>query len=300
MAYSIVLYSSEADICNMLRNRLSVIFPDAYITTPLLTKAQDEYSLSDMIFILYDNFNYSKPNSIKDNCHYISMFEDIGNGCIAIDCARIKLLIESLLSTSVSTSSNSKLHLVLSFVHINEREKAIADILNSSSDTSINIRFDFMSGLRMASSFKTGLDNGSLTDLLAKATSHSFKPNDILAYLNPDSLGFVTPGIPTNPDDVFNYGIESCIELSKKLKELINDNEDKISGFIVAEGWKTNEYLQLISLCDSVHVILPGKDSDESIGMTTYIDLFKRSLSRGATLEIINQEVRNEQHKTRL
>lgn len=300
MAYSIVIYSKGKDVCTMLKNRLSVLLPDAYITTPLICKESDSYDLSSSIFVLYDNYCFTRPNNGKSNCHYISLYEDAGNGCIVIDCARIKLIIESLIDAPKKSNSSVSLHLVLSFVHINEREKAVSDILDVTSDSPINIRFDFMSGLRMASSFKTGLDTGSLTDLLKQASALSFKPKDILSYLNPDSLGFVTPGIPSNPDDVFEYGIARCVELGKKLRNLIEDNPYKMTGFIVAEGWRIDEYLKLIEICDAVHVVLPGKDSDEAIGMSSYIDSFKRSLRCGATLEIINQEESHENSKTRV
>lgn len=301
MAFSIVIRTPDIQVGRMLTNRITVLYPNAYVSSPSENSDnsedysyENEIGLSDRTVVLYDNLRMKHEPEAENNCLFLPMFSEAGDGLQYIDCSRLKLLIDNINSSYSGESAQSSrsgrdgmITLFLSFVHIEEREAIIAKYVPAISPSDVNVRLDLMSGFRMPSSFRSGLTDGSLTELLRLSAKKRLTPSLLQSMLHPNSLGFLSPGIPDQPDDVFEYGTEACCELISNLRSMICDFGTNMSGIITAEGWRTEEYCRLIRECDMVYVILPESDCDESKNMENTISLFRRSLNQGANLNIL-------------
>ena len=63
----------------------------------------------------------------------------------------------------------------------------------------------------------------------------------------------------------------------------------------MAEVWRVADLTKLISLCDTVHLLLPARMCTEDTGITKELGLFKRSLSSGALMTVhYCEDYRNE------
>lgn len=289
MAFSIFIYENDEAVFTSLKLRLTHYFSDAYIINPSESKNKLVKDVSEFTIVLFDNRQFKMPEKrTTQKCEYIPLYSDDGNNNSVIDCSRIVLLIKNIFSTSnIEDSPTGKLNLLLPFAYIDERENFInKNFVNSSSSNQYIIRIDLMSGIRMPSSFKTGADTGSLTELIKDAGKADFTPDRILDYLNPDSLGFLSPGKPLHPDDVFDVNPSHIVSLISNFRRLIQNKELKADGIVVCEGWKTTDILKFVSKCDDVHLLIPSRNCDEIIGMEDFIGAIKRSLSTNSSLHI--------------
>lgn len=290
MAFSIYIYENDDTIFSSLKIRLGHYFSEAYIINPFSCKDKITKDVSDFSIVLFDNRQYKMPdNKTTSKCEYIPLFSHDENNQFNIDCSRIVLLIKNILNTTNIATGNSQgyTNLLLPFVYIDEREHFIKKMFIEAPSTSqYVIRIDLMSGIRMPSSFKTGANTGSLTELINEAGRSDFTPNQILDYLNPDSLGFLSPGKPIHPDDVFDADKSHINSLISHFKRLIDSKEVNADGIIVCEGWKTADVLTFTNRFDNIHILLPSRQCDEVNGMDDYIGALKRSLSSGSQLHI--------------
>lgn len=289
MAFSIYIYEKDVMLYQAVKKRLSHYFPQAYIINPFENERKHR-DVSEFLVILYDGRQYRKPVSEGSMpCTYIDLFEANEKGFRLIDCSRISELIRSYTGTAPAkndTYSIGKSNLLLSYAYIDERELFIKKVFNSNTGSDFTLRLDLMSGIRMPSSFKTGMDSGSLTDLISRAGSKAFTKDMILDYLNPDSLGFLTPGKPQRPDDVFDVDFNNILSLLDNFQMLCHSKDSNSDGLIVCEGWRTTDLISMAKYCDKVHILLPERMCDEEKGMVDFINNLKRNLDKDTELKI--------------
>ena len=290
MAFTIYIYERDNIIFETLKQRLTHYFPEAFIVNPFEKNSRHKKGISDYVFILYDSKQYKLPEKPSaTGCEYIDLYSHDGEISF-IDCSRIELLIKNALSnnsTLITNASNGKLSLVLSFAYIDEREAFIKEhFLEPKSSSDRIMRLDLMSGIRMPSIFKTGLHDGSLTELLKEAGNEGFNEETILSYMTYDNLGFLTPGKPLNSDDVFDAPISSIVSLIKTFKKLIGNQDLKAEAVVICEGFKMTDLLKFIKYFDDVHILLPSRMSDENKGIEDYVNSIKRNMSIDSELNV--------------
>lgn len=290
MSFSIYIYESDKQIFESVKQRLSHYFPEAYIMGQVSSDTNYITNISDYHVVLYDNREFSiSDKSNKNNCVYISLFSEDSNGLQIIDCSRLSLLIKNAgqtLSSSV-ISHRGKVNLLIPYAYIDEREIFIKNKFDSSfSNMDYCLRIDLMSGLRMPTSFKTEPNTGSLTDLIRCVEQNDFSADKLLGFVNPDSSGFLTPGKPTNPDDVFDADFDSILKLMKSLRTITTSSSIKFDALVVCEGWKTKELISLCQLVDEVHILTPSRVCNESCGIEDFVASLKRSLNKDTNLTL--------------
>ncbi len=283
MAFSIVIKDDNKDIFTLLKNRLSLVYPDAYITLNNSENLMEELQMSDYSVSISNNRLY------KLSSEEIPLYTISSDGKYIIDCSLIQAAISKVnkkINPGPSVPSfDSKMHLLISYAYIEEREQSINETFSFIKENSdYPIRIDLMSGIRMSTSVKTGLDSGSLTDLLKDTLTSKFRPERILEYLNPEINGYLTPGKPDNSDDVFEYGIKTCIKLLKNLKALSYSSDIDIKSLVVVEGFRISELSQLLPYFDTIHFLLPTRMCKESLGITKTINEFRMQLTSNQQL----------------
>ncbi len=287
MAFEIEIYEQDNYLYGLIRERLANRFPMAYIKRAGVDISLDSKLVKD-IFTLYDNRQFEEPQS-GGSTEPIPLFADDGKGHSIIDMRRIFGLISGKGSstggdTFINEAETDRLKLLISYAYIDERENFIRSAIRSECFEALHpVRIDLMSGLRMPSAFTAG-SKGSITSLLRACTGKKFKPVQILEYLNPDSEGFLSCGKPDSEDDVFDIGIKACTALVRELKTLCKEND--ASALVVAEGWKFTELLELIALCDTLHILLPARMCTEDTGLSGALGVFRRALPSGALMTV--------------
>lgn len=284
MAFGIRVYEKDEYLYSLIKERLQIHFPQAYICR----YDSDDFKLTSNIKVLFDNRQFDS-DSLEENSKtlVIPLYENN-----AIDIKRIARAIlndDSNQDTPIINSVDDQIRLLISYAYIDERESFIAQVLGPSSFNSMHpIRIDLMSGIRMPRSLMTLKPTDALSTLLRNCTSRGFTPDQILEYLGPDAYGFLSPGKPINEDDVFDIGIDASAKLMEHTKTLCQ----KMSGgaLFVAEGWRINEALKLIANCDSLHILLPARMCAENTGMTTELGTFQRNLKAGASMTVYYYE----------
>jgi len=287
MTFGILVYENDDYLYDLIRERLTYLFPSAYIERAGLNSSQENLKLIKKIFILYDNRQYKPPEDLNGSV-LIPLFSELREHSI-IDMRVICDAVSGNLLTENGTypapdNAQDRIRLLISYAYIDEREFFIKNVIGPDSFDCIHpIRIDLMSGIRMPVSF-TYETSGSLTRLLRSCTGKKFTPARILDYLNPDSNGFLSCGKPENEDDVFDIGIDSCDRLMELLSLLCN--HEQTGALVVAEGWRVAELIRLIRRCDTLHILLPARMCTEDTGMTKELDLFKRSLPSGSLMTV--------------
>ena len=286
MAFGIVIYENDSYLYELIKERLTSRFPEAYIKS-----YRDDHSVSKMliddIHSVYDNWQFAAPS---DNAGHdaIPLFTDDGKGNKIID---MKKVAASISGSSVQTgkpqtavADRDRLRLLISYAYIDERENFIRSAIGPETFGSLHpIRIDLMSGIRMPTPF-TSDNSGSITGLLRECVNRRFRPEQILGYLNPDSTGFLSCGKPDNEDDVFDIGVKASCRLISCLSDLCRN--ENTGALVVVEGWRVADLTEFIKLCDAVHILLPARMCTEDTGITKELGLFRRSLASGALMTV--------------
>ena len=284
MAVLIEVVSDDEYLSELLKLRLAPFFPEAYIAKNGSSLCDELKRICEGSVILYDN----KSFTLEDH-NAIPIFKD---GRRYVDCSSLITELRSLISSSESVpyerSPKGRSHILLPFTYISEREAMIDRVFDPlTADSDLTVRIDLMSGLRMPTPVKSGPDTGSLTSLLARIQDKDFKPEDILDYCNPDLKGFMTPGKPSNPDDVFDNDITTIRSLLKHLKELSSEGSSPtVTTISVIEGFRISDTCSLIKDCDYVDILLPSDDPSDSSGLNKIPSLIERSLTKEQKLTV--------------
>ena len=286
MTFGIMVYVNDTYLYELIRERLSWKYPNAYISRAGDDTTFDFNLISD-IRILYDNREFSPP--VTDGTSVpVPLFEERGTGSMIIDMKRIfrELPGNSITQETPAETDTAKdrLRILISYAYIDERENFIRSAVGPMTfDCMHPIRIDLMSGIRMPTPFMRG-STGSLTSLLRSCTDRRFRPQLITEYLNPDSSGFLSCGKPDNEDDVFDIGIDACVKLMEQLRQLCTDEDT--GALVVVEGWRVSEIIKLIPFCDTLHLLLPARMCTEDTGMTKELGAFRRNLPSGALMTV--------------
>ncbi len=280
MAFAIELKINDRYLAALLRHKLSTVFNDAYIIGIDPSDAEEIMKMAEFKITLYDNRSYrpEDPMSIpifgleKNGFRYLS---------VASLCSQIRDKSASIDTSGTSGSGNGRAHILFPFSYIDDREKMIGEYFEGLRyEADHVIRIDLMSGLRMPAPIKTGPEAGSLTSLLRLSSSGKLASEDILQFCNPDLSGFLTPGRPQDPDDVFDSDPESIITLLKGLKELsIKGKDPDIATLAVIEGFKLSMIRRMIPHADTIHILLPSRSAEDSSGLGSIRDILMRELS---------------------
>lgn len=305
MAFTISVHEQDTYMYQLISDRLRSGFPDAYICRD--TDLPEDNSISKYTIDLYDNSRLGKRriaagndiSGLYSNPVPIYTFKD---GTWIADMRSVEDAIRRIKNdpemkdpsyitrTGPGEHKYGKLAVVLPFTYADEREEYIKTAFDGMRDAdSMCIRIDLMSGARMPSSFRTDLTDGSLTTLLKHVRSPSFLPKDILDYLNPDSMGYLTPGMPDLNDDVYDLGTDAAVCLLRKLKALICDTEGAFNALAVIEGYRLDDLKKLIEPADELHVLLPA-DKCNTEGFDEFIRTLKKCLTSEADLIVHHTE----------
>lgn len=280
MAFAIELKINDRYLAELLRHKLSTAFSDAYIIGCGSDVTDDIMKMAEFKITLYDNRSYGAEDQMS-----IPIFGLKKNGFDYISasslCSTIREMVSAVDTSSSHHNGQGRAHILFPFSYIDDRESMIRDYFERLRyEADHIIRIDLMSGLRMPAAIKTGPDSGSLTTLLNLSASSKFEPEDILEFCNPDISGFLTPGRPQDPDDVFDSDPGSIISLLKGLKELSMPGKDPdIATIAVVEGFKLSMIRQMIPHADTVHILLPSRSAEDSSGLGCIRDILMRELS---------------------
>lgn len=287
MNHAVIIYEDDDFLYGLLRFRLALYLPDCYI----MRDGDKNYlnninQFSDTLFVLFDDHQYDEYDVVFENIEginvfYLPLYSETDNGPL-IDCKELAIRIAETKTTVRHKSQNIEIndkpnrngvHILIPFSYIDERERFIDEELSFLRDSdNMCIRLDLMAGIRMPINYSGSYSTvGSLTQLLDKAKSRNISPEDILAFVNPDSNGFFTPGKPQRSDDVFDYGTDTLATLINTLSTLVNEESDRFTGLIVAEGFRFRELINLASCCDVIHILLPKRMYETDLGFKTEI-----------------------------
>lgn len=301
MAVLIDLLSDDAYLSELLRLRLTPMFPNAYIEPEGSSLCMELKDICDSSICLYDNRTY-KVEDTKS----VPIFTDTRSK--AVDCEAIRKRLDVLISECEDegvtvTSLPGRSHILLPFTYINEREAMIdKEFSPFMSDSDLTVRVDLMSGLRMPAPIKNGPESSSLNALLQRAGQRDFNPSDILEYCNPDLKGFMTPGRPSEPDEVFDHKRSDLISLLKGLRGLSSANgSPTVTTLCVIEGFRLTDTCELIKHADNIHILLPSDDPDDSSGLSKIPSIIERSAERGQKIFVhySSEYIRGETNEAR-
>ncbi len=275
MAFTIVILEEEKYLKDLLRQKIKGSFPDAYIRDDI---KGDDKGLSEFEIVLFDNRRYDAK---EENGLYVPIFS---SG--VIDCKILEDKIRSIIPDI--PGERGEMCLLISYAYLDERESYIErEFAHLKNDHDMCIRLDLMSGIRMPSCFTAAPPDTSLTRLLGMAGSDpSFDPELIPSYLTYDNRGFMTPGKPSFPDDVFDMGIDASVALTEKVRELVRRNDRDISALVVTEGFTIRDMARLVPLFDRTEVLLPARFCEEENNLEQMAGVLTRSLPAGQKLDI--------------
>ena len=280
MAFAIELKISDMHLAKLLKHKLSSVFSDAYVIVNGTGNYDELIKLAEYSITLYDN-RFTLP----DDPMSLPIFSVTDNGVKYISISSLTEMIrESITKVDYKDTEQGikgRSHILFPFSYIEDREQMIKEYFEELRyEADHVIRIDLMSGLRMPAPIKTGPEAGSLTALLRAASSDRFKPEDILQYCNPDLSGFLTPGRPLDPDDVFDADPGSILSLLEGLSSLSKaGNDPDIITLAVIEGFRLSTIKKLIPLADTIHILLPSRKTESASGIGNISDIFKRELT---------------------
>ena len=298
MAVLIDVISDDDYLSELLRLRLTPMFPNAYIERQGSSLCEELRKMCDSNICLYDDRNYK-----IDETNAVPIF---GGGKV-VDCSVIGNSISALMANTKTevtvTALPGRSHILLPFTYINERESMIEKEFSPfTSDSDLTVRIDLMSGLRMSTPVKNGPDSSSLNALLMRAGQRDFTPSDILEYCNPDIKGFMTPGRPSEPDDVFDHDRKDLISLLKGLRGLASTTgAPSVTTLCVIEGFRLADTCELIKHADSIHILLPSDDPGDTSGLSKIPSIIERAMEKGQKLFVhySGEYIRGELHEAR-
>ena len=299
MAVLINILSDDDYLSELLRLRLTPMFPNAYIEPTGSSLCEELRAICDGSICLYDNRTYKIEDPMS-----AAIFSE---GKRTVDCEEIRSKLSSLIAeprTEVTvTSLPGRSHILLPFTYINDRESMIdKEFSPFTSDSDLTVRIDLMSGLRMSTPVKNGPDSSSLNALLMRAGQRDFTPSDILEYCNPDIKGFMTPGRPSEPDDVFDHDRKDLISLLKGLRGLASTTgAPSVTTLCVIEGFRLADTCELIKHADSIHILLPSDDPGDTSGLSKIPSIIERAMEKGQKLFVhySGEYIRGELHEAR-
>lgn len=296
MNCGIIIYELEDYVFKLLKFRLSTLLPDSYIIRGTSTELNsDSLPFAENIHILYDSNQFTMTQickfseKIKNPVSISSVFRDDLDGNEIIDCAHLYNRITSTdysmnriaqsTDENIPSSKPGKVSVLLPFSYIDEREFFIHSQLSYLKDTSMCLRLDLMSGIRMPYSF-SGIDrsNCSITQLLSLAKNGRLTPEDILAFCTPDNNGYLVTSKPFHSDDVFDYGIDVIEKVLLTSRMLTKETSYPMNILVVAEGFKINELAKIASLGDEVNILLPKRLHQTDLGFKEEIGRITRVL----------------------
>lgn len=281
MAFAIRIYEKDSYICELIRQRLTHLYPDAYIVIPSSEPYSDiSLQLARFSVTLYDQKQFD-PDEIDDP-KAIPLLNSYG----IIDCMSIAA---QLGSNSVNPGKCIPIgrtgitEVLIPFVYIAERERFITDYVKEDfSSDDIPVRLDLISRLRAPGEYCSGISGGNMTGLLNAIRSRSFAPDNILNFCNRDNNGFYTPGATSGYDDVYDAGVPACLKLITSARKFVSDGRSSSGALVVIEGFRTDDTIELTKDADKVVILLPGEDSAESLGACEFISGLKRRLDHGS------------------
>ena len=283
MAFTIVICESDKQLFDSLKKRLALSFPDAYILSPDISIP--DHGLSDHTTVLYDDRKMTAEEAECFGGNGIALYSS-GNGSY-IDCRVLCELIEQQRKYRGDTQPpavrsadpvRGKIILLIPYAYISERETFIRnEYFDLVRESTLTLRLDLMSGIRMPSTFTYEGTGSSLTDLLNAAARGSLDDTELLEYLNPDMNGFLVPGRPDNADDVFDAGTDTVCSLIRTVRELTQRKDSDINALIVAEGFTLSDLKKISSLCDLIHILLPSRLCSENETLPEIINGLKSS-----------------------
>ena len=279
MAFSIEIKMDDPYMSELIKHKIRSSFGDAFVIGRDDTATDEIRKMTEFTVTLYDNRNMS-----ADSPDELPLFTEERDGFMYIDCKKLIPKINELVMRKRSSGERRTIrgrsHILLPFTYIEDREAMITEYFGSLlNEADYVIRLDLMSGLRMPTPLKTGPETGSLTALLNAAHDDAFQTFDLLEYCNPDLSGFLTPGRPLDPDDVFDSDIKTLIKLLDSLRELsIEGRDPDTASLAVIEGFRISEYRQIVPHCDTVHILLPSETSEGSSGLSDVPEIIKRQI----------------------
>ena len=296
MAFSIKIYEKDKYMYSLMKARLGVLYPEAYITDPYLESGSDTDGdmFGEFTKILYNPEQFGKEfghDPVSDEMQPLKECMDrpiptTGPDGL-VDCRNIcsALGIEPSRGRDdhegQKTSEKGRLEVLIPFVYIADRENYIKNNYSDMTDADLSLRLDFTSRYRAPGDDGAGILAGNMTGLLEDCISRRFEPDDILKYCSRNGMGFLTPGTVKGEDDVYDIGSTRCRILLDKCRKLVSDETRKINVLVIAEGFRSSELPMLVSDCDKVTVLFSGKDFNEETAASNLISSISRSLTHG-------------------
>jgi len=241
MAFGIKIFEKDEFIFSLLKSRLGILFPEAYIMRFEKNIEDDAERFCDFEKILYDNRQFTlEVTGYKDA---IPIYGTDGK----IDCNRIAAQINS--QSGGGSRTKGILTLLFPFAGIRQRENFIRNELTDPYDYDCAIRLDFVNGLRSASA------DTNMSGLMEDAAGKHFEARDILKYVNPDGKGYLTPGGTKDPDECFDAGPTRAEKILVKAKELTRQNDMPTSVLGVIEVYRSSDMIRLAKQGDRVIVL---------------------------------------------
>ena len=296
MAFSIKIYEKDKYMYSLMKARIGVLYPEAYITDPYLEARADTDGdiFGEFTKILYNPVQFGEEFGLKPPVEAVRSFKEstdlpipvLGPDGI-IDCKNICSALgigsphEGDVFDAAQESGGGRLEVLIPFVYIGERENYIKNNYSGLTDADLSLRLDFTSRFRAAEDEGSGILSGNMTGLLEACASRRFEPDDILKYCSRNSMGFLTPGASKGDDDVYDLGSARCRMLLDKCRSLVSDETRRINVLAVAEGFRSADLPKLVSDCDKVTILFSGKDKNEEAAASGLISAISRSLTHG-------------------
>ena len=287
MAFSIEIKTEDTNISELLKYKIRSAFSDAFVIGRDDNASDEIRKMSEFTVTLYDDRDLLEGASGD-----IPLFTAKKDGFRYIDCKtlipKISEFVDRKRASGEYKPIKGRSHILLPFTYIEDREAMIAEYFSSLlNEADYVIRLDLMSGLRMPTPLKTGPETGSLTALLNAAKDDSFQDIELLEYCNPDLSGFLTPGRPLDPDDVFDSDITTLIRLLDALRKMsIPGLDPDNAALTVIEGFRLSELRQMVTHCDTVHILLPSMTAEGSSGLSDVPEIIKRQIRADQDLMI--------------
>lgn len=295
MAFSIKIYEKDKYMYALMKARIGILYPEAYITDPYLENRSDTDGdmFGEFTKVLYNPEQFGEDFGIEPPREAMQSLKDCLDRPVPttdpegiIDCKRICSALGIQPSQSKEPAEETKtaggrIEVLIPFVYISDREKYIRKNYRDLTDADLSIRLDFTSRIRAPEDEDAEILAGNMTGLLDSCVSRRFEPDDILKYCSRDSMGFLTPGTSKGDDDVYDVGSTRCRILLDKCRQLVSDENRRINVLAVAEGFRSAELPMLVADCDKVTFLFSGKDRSEEIAASSLISTISQSLTHG-------------------